>query len=78
MKTYTYSEFMRKKRELIARNLDILVEIKERKISRRPRDLEEREFLIQADKERHQNWLNKGILEVLGPRQFRIHFDKMI
>ena len=40
---------------------------------RRPRDPEEERLLLKMAMERKRRWLETGKLEILGPREYRLH-----
>jgi hypothetical protein len=72
-----YHAFLEEKKKKIIENIHILVELKKREISRRVRDPRKLEALIQVDLQRYQKWVERGVLEKISPRHFRIHFDKL-
>jgi len=70
MKRYNYDTFVREKKE---KYFALRAKLERKHLPRsRPRENDERNFLILRDRKRWQNWIKTGKLKELAPRCWRI------
>lgn len=68
---YEYVNKIKSEKELIYENIP-----KERAIRKRPRDPAEEEILMKLDKMRFKRLVEEGIIEIIGPRRYKINAER--
>jgi len=70
MRKINYDDFIKEKKDKYFKAPALLG--RKRLAKRKPRDPEERYYLMIRDYERYRQWIKDGVLVEVGPRKYRI------